>query len=85
VIGENCNMKSVIRIIKSMRMRWVEHVAIIREKMDAYRILVGKTEKGDNLENQEIGEWTILQWILVRKKLGGMGWIDLAQDRGSTP
>jgi hypothetical protein len=66
VVGKNCNVKSIIRIIKSMMIRWVGHVAITREEVDAYRILVGKTEKGDNLEDQDIGEWTILQRILVR-------------------
>jgi hypothetical protein len=35
---------SIIRIIKSRRMRWVGHVARIGEKRDAYRLLVGKPE-----------------------------------------
>jgi hypothetical protein len=34
---------SIIRVIKSRRMRWAGHVARIREK-NAYRILVGKPE-----------------------------------------
>jgi hypothetical protein len=34
----------VIRIIKSRRMRWAGHVARIRAKINAYRILVGKPE-----------------------------------------
>jgi hypothetical protein len=33
---------SIIRIIKSMRMRWAEHVARLGEKRNAYRLLVGK-------------------------------------------
>jgi hypothetical protein len=35
---------SIIRMIKSRRMRWVVHVAQTREKRNAYRILVGKPE-----------------------------------------
>jgi hypothetical protein len=35
---------SIIRIIKSRRMRWAGHVARIGEKRNAYRILVGKPE-----------------------------------------
>jgi hypothetical protein len=35
---------SIIRIIKSRRMRWVDHVARMREKRNAYRLLVGKPE-----------------------------------------
>jgi hypothetical protein len=35
---------SIIRMIKSGRMRWAGHVARIREKRNAYRILVGNPE-----------------------------------------
>jgi hypothetical protein len=33
---------SIIRMIKSRRMRWAGHVARMWEKRNAYRILVGK-------------------------------------------
>jgi hypothetical protein len=38
---------SIIRMIKSRRMRWAEHVARMGEKRNAYtrRILVGKPEE----------------------------------------
>jgi hypothetical protein len=35
---------SIVRIIKSRRMRWVGHVARIGEKRNVYRLLVGKPE-----------------------------------------
>jgi hypothetical protein len=35
---------SIIRIIKSRRKRWEGHVARVREKRNAYRLLVGKPE-----------------------------------------
>jgi hypothetical protein len=35
---------SIIRIIKSRRMRWVGHVARMGEKRNAYKLLVGKPE-----------------------------------------
>jgi hypothetical protein len=35
---------SIIRIIKSRRMRWVGHVARMGEKRNAYILLVGKPE-----------------------------------------
>jgi hypothetical protein len=35
---------SIIRVIKSRRMRWAVHVARMGEKRNAYRILVGKPE-----------------------------------------
>jgi hypothetical protein len=37
------SLPNIIRIIKSKGMRWAEHVARIREKGNAYRILVGNT------------------------------------------
>jgi hypothetical protein len=35
---------SIIRIIKSRRMRWTGHVARMGEKRNAYRLFVGKAE-----------------------------------------
>jgi hypothetical protein len=35
---------SIIRIIKPRRKRWADHVARMREKRKAYRLLVGKPE-----------------------------------------
>jgi hypothetical protein len=36
---------SIIKMIKSRRMRWTGHVARMGEKRNAYRILVGKARK----------------------------------------
>jgi hypothetical protein len=38
------SLPSIIRIIKSRRMRWAGHVARMVEKRKAYRLLVGKPE-----------------------------------------
>jgi hypothetical protein len=35
---------NIIRMFKSRRMRWAEHVARMVEKRNTYRILVGKPE-----------------------------------------
>jgi hypothetical protein len=37
---------SIIRIIKSRRMRWARHVARMGEKRNVYRLLVGKRPLG---------------------------------------
>jgi hypothetical protein len=34
---------SIIRVVKSRRMRWAGHVALMGETRNAHRILVGKT------------------------------------------
>jgi hypothetical protein len=36
---------SIIRIIKSMRLRWAGHVAPMEEKRNAYRLLVGRSQR----------------------------------------
>jgi hypothetical protein len=38
------SLPSIIRMIKSRRMRWAGHVICMEEKRNAYRILVGKSE-----------------------------------------
>jgi hypothetical protein len=48
------------------------------EKRNAYRILVGKAEGRRPLEDQDVGGWTILKWILER--WDSMDCIDLAQN-----
>jgi hypothetical protein len=54
---------SIIRMIKSRRMRWAGHVARMREKMNAYRISVGMPSERDHWEDQDVGGWAILKWI----------------------
>jgi hypothetical protein len=74
---------SRIRIIKSRRMRWAEHVALMGEKRNVYRLLVGKPE-----EKRPIGR-PIRSWIdnikmdLLEIGLNVVDWIGLAQDRYS--
>jgi hypothetical protein len=53
---------SIIRTIKSRRMRCAGHVTRMGEKRNAYRILVER----DHWEDQDVGGWTILKWILGR-------------------
>jgi hypothetical protein len=43
-----CSSPSIIRMMKSRRMRWARHVACMGEKQNAYRILMGKP-KGKTL------------------------------------
>jgi hypothetical protein len=57
---------SVIGMVKSRRMRWAGHVARMGEQRNAYRILVGNPEGKDHWEDQDVGGWTILKWILER-------------------
>jgi hypothetical protein len=53
---------SIIRIIKSRRMRWAGHVARMGEKRNVYRMLVGKPE-GSRPLDLDVGGRLILKWI----------------------
>ena len=67
-------------MIKS-RIIWTGDVARIRDKRGAHRILVGGTlKKRDHLEDRRRCEVNIKMY-LQEVGLGGMDWIDLAQDR----
>jgi hypothetical protein len=54
---------SIIRIIKSRRMRWVGHVARMGKRLDYWWESQGKR---DHEEDQDLGGWIILGWILER-------------------
>jgi hypothetical protein len=72
---------SIIRIIKSRRIRWAGHVAGMGEKRNAYRFLAGKPEGKRPLGRPRC------RWVdNIKKNLGEVGWgdvdwIGLAQDR----
>jgi hypothetical protein len=53
-------------MIESKRMRLAGHVACMGEKRNAYRILVGKQEKRDHLEDLDLIWRLILMGILKR-------------------
>jgi hypothetical protein len=59
---------SIIRIIKSRRMRLAGHLARMRDKRNAYRFLVGRPEGKRPIRRPRLGGWIILGWILAKKK-----------------
>jgi hypothetical protein len=72
---------SIIRIIKSRRMRWAGHVERMGEKRNAYKLLVGKPEGKRPLGSPR------RRWVdNIRMDFGEVGWSDvdwigLTQDR----
>jgi hypothetical protein len=71
---------SIIRMIKSRRMRWAGHVARMGEKRNAYRLLVRKPE-GKRPLGRPRRRWVDIKVDLLEIGLGGVDWIGLAQDR----
>jgi hypothetical protein len=72
---------SIITIMKSRRMRWAGHVARIREKRSAYRLLVGKPGGRTPLERPRRRWVDNIRTDLVEVRWGDVDWIGLAQDR----
>jgi hypothetical protein len=69
---------SIIRIIKSRRIRWAGHLAQMGERRNAYKILVGNPEEKRPLERPRC------KWVdNIKMDLREIGWdgmdcIDLA-------
>jgi hypothetical protein len=72
---------SIIRIIKSRMMRWVGHVARLREKRNAYRLLVGKPEGKRPLGRPRRRWINSIEMELLEIGVSVADWIGLAQDR----
>jgi hypothetical protein len=72
---------SIIRIIKSRTMKWAGHVARMGEKINAYRLLVGKPE-GNRLLGRPRRRWVdSIKMDLLEISWGGEDFIGLTQDR----
>jgi hypothetical protein len=71
---------SIIRIIKSRRMRWLWHIARVGEKRNAYRLLVGKIERKRPLGRPRLRWVDNIRMDFVEMGWGDGDWIGLAQD-----
>jgi hypothetical protein len=72
---------SIIRMTTSRRVRWAGHVARMGEKMNAYRILVGKPYGESPLGRQRRRWVDNIKMDLREMGWGGMDRMDLAQYR----
>jgi hypothetical protein len=82
--GELHNLYSssdIIRQIKSRRIRWAGHVALMREERKVCKVLDGKPKERDHSEKRGVDGRMRSKWILGRLAGGGVEWIHLAQDR----
>jgi hypothetical protein len=73
--------QSIIRIIKSRRMRWVGHVARMGEKRNEYRLMVGKPEGKRPLGRPRRRWKDNIKMDLLEIGLSVVDWIGLARDR----
>jgi hypothetical protein len=70
---------TIVRVIKSRRMRWAGHVARMGEGRGAYRILVGRPEGRRPLWRARHRGEDNIKVDLQEVGWGRMDWIELAQ------
>ena len=80
-LNDLCSLPNIVRVIKSRRMRWVGHVALMGEEMGVYRVLVGKPEGKSPLGRPRRRCVDNIRMDLQEVGCGYMDWIGLAQDR----
>ena len=69
-----------MRVVKSRRMRWAEHVARMGEGRGVHRVIVGKPEGKRPLGRPKLRWEDNIKMDL--REVGGVGdWMELAQDR----
>ena len=75
------SLPSIVRVVKSRRMRWAGHVARVVEGRDVHRVLVGKPE-GKRPLGKPRRRWDDnIKMALREVGCGGGEWMELAQDR----
>jgi hypothetical protein len=72
---------NIVRVIKSRRMRWAEHVARMGEERGVYRVLVGKPEGKKTLGRPKRRWVDNIRMDLQQVGCGYMDCIGLAQDK----
>ena len=72
---------NIVQVIKSRKVRLAGHVAYMGEGRGMYSVLVGKAEGKNDWRDTGIDGRIILRWIFRRWDVGGIDWIELAQDR----
>ena len=72
---------NIIRVIKSRRMKWEEHVARMGESSGVYRVLVGESEGKRPLGRPRFMWEDNINMDLQKVGCRGVDWIVLAQDR----
>ena len=72
-LNDLCSSPIFVRVIKLRRMRWVGHVAHMRERRGAYRILVGKPEGKRPLGRPSLRWENYIKMDLQELGYGGCG------------
>jgi hypothetical protein len=84
-INDLYSSPSIVRLIKSRRIRWAEHVARMGERRSTYSVMMGKVRERDHLgypgvdgriilklifSKWCVGAWTGLSWLRIETVTG---------------
>jgi hypothetical protein len=72
---------NIVRVIKSRRMRWAEHVARMGEGRGVYRVLVGRPEGKRSLGRPRRRWEDNIKLDLRETGIDGANWVQMAQGR----
>jgi hypothetical protein len=75
-----CSSPNISRVVNSKKMRWVGHVAWVRDEEMHTKSLFGKPE-GKRLLGRLWHKWEDVRVDLVETGWEGVDWMHLAQDR----
>ena len=76
---------NIVRVIKTRRMRWTEHVAHMGERRSIYRVLVRKPEGKRPLGRPRHRWEDNIKMVFQEVGCGSMDWIELAPDGDRWP
>ena len=72
---------NIVRVIKSRRLRWAEHIARMEEGRSAFKISTGKPTGKKPLGRPRRGREDNIRMDLEEIGINAGNWVDLAQDR----
>ena len=74
-------MLNIVRVIKSRRLRWAEHVPKMEEGRSAFKILIGKPTEKRPLRMPRCRWEDNIRMDLKEMGINTKNWVDSAQDR----
>ena len=84
-LNESYFSPNIVWAIKSRRMRWAGHVALMRERRGAHRVLMGKPGGKRPLGDPGVDGRTILRCIFRKWDVGvwtGLNWLRIGLSGG---
>ena len=79
------SLPNIVRVVKSRRMRWAGHVALMGEDTVVHRLLVGSLRERDHWGDQDVDGRIILRWIFRKLDVvveTGWSWLRIGTDGG---